>query len=274
LGYPGNYVADVGSSGYQQAWIANVLGYLGQHPGIAGIFIDDVLYDLKPLAGTEAAKYPTRQQWAAAQLSFVEAVGTAFRAQGYYVALNASGYVPGDPDSDTGTNTVAWWEELGPYVDGLMNEYYMETSNGTDQPRASGDAWDQNWDGWQRLVQTAQSMGDDFYGVMYGPADDTGAMTYGKASFLLDWNGGGGAFMYGIGSPSGSDPTSSAWTTDIGKPVEDKEQVGVGWMRTYTGGAALVNPSPTDAQTFQLNGRYVTPSGSTVTSVTLQPASG
>ncbi|HLI56922.1 MAG TPA: hypothetical protein VKY26_07775, partial [Actinomycetota bacterium] len=45
-GYPNNYVGDVGSSAYQQAWISNVLSYLGAHPGIKGVFIDDVLYDL------------------------------------------------------------------------------------------------------------------------------------------------------------------------------------------------------------------------------------
>ncbi len=123
-GYPSNYVGDVGSTGYQQAWITNVLAYLGAHPGLDGIFIDDMLYDLKPLAGTEAAKYPTQQQWAAATLSFAKAVGTALRSHGYYVALNASGYIPGDTNSNDGTNTVAWWKQLGPYTNGLMNEYY------------------------------------------------------------------------------------------------------------------------------------------------------
>ena len=107
-GYPSNYVGDVGSTGYQQAWITNVLAYLGAHPGLDGIFIDDMLYDLKPLAGTEAAKYPTQQQWAAATLSFAKAVGTALRSHGYYVALNASGYIPGDTNSNDGTNTVAY----------------------------------------------------------------------------------------------------------------------------------------------------------------------
>src|SRR3954463_10405084 len=121
-GYAGNYVGDVGSAGYQQAWISNVLAYLGAHPGLDGVFIDDVLYDLKPLAGTEAPKYPTQQQWAAAMLSFVKAVGNGLRSHGYYVALNASGYVPGDTNSNDGTNTVVWWKELGPYANGLMNE--------------------------------------------------------------------------------------------------------------------------------------------------------
>src|SRR3954453_16239089 len=50
-GYAGNYVGDVGSLAYQQAWIANVSSYLSSHPGVDGVFIDDVLYDLKPMTG-------------------------------------------------------------------------------------------------------------------------------------------------------------------------------------------------------------------------------
>jgi hypothetical protein len=271
-GYPGNYVGDVGSAGYQQAWITNVLAYLGAHPGVDGVFIDDVLYDLKPLAGTEAAKYPTQQQWAAATLSFVKAVGSALRSHGYYVALNASGYIPGSPTSNDGTDTVVWWKQLGPYVNGLMNEYYDETSNSTYQLRTMGTAWYQQWDAWQRLITTAQSMGDDFFGLTKGTAGNTAAMQYGKASFLLEWNGGGSAFMYA--ATDGSDPTSSAWTTSIGQPAASKQQVGVGWMRVYSGGVAVVNPSATSAQTFSLGGSYVTPSGANVASVTLQPGTG
>jgi hypothetical protein len=267
-GTAGNYVGDVGSSGYQQAWITNVLAYLAAHPGIDGVFIDDVLYDLKPLAGVEAAKYPTQQQWAAAMLSFVVAVGNALHAHGYYLAVNASGYIPGDGNSDTGTNAVAWWQQLGPYVNGLMNEYYQETSEGSDTLRSTGGSWTQNWDGWQRLVATAQSMGDDFFGVMYGATGNTAAMAYGKASFLLDWNGGAGAFIYA--NNDSSDPGNAAWTTDIGQPMSTKQHVGSGWLRRYSGGVALVNPG-TSKQKFQLGGSYVTPSGATVSSVTLPP---
>jgi hypothetical protein len=252
LGTPGNYIGDVGSAGYQQAWITNVLAYLAGYPGVDGVFIDDVLLDLKPMAGVEAAKYPTQQQWASAMLSFVSAVGNALRAKGYYLGVNASGYVPGDANSDTGANTVSWWQQLGPYVDGLMNEYYQETSNGTNQLRATGSSWTQNWDGWQRLVATAQAMGKDFLGLMYGAAGNTAAMTYGKASFLSDWNGGGGADMYL--TDDGSDPRDAAWLTDLGQPSAAKQQVGVGWQRSYSGGVVVVNPSATSTQSIQHGG--------------------
>jgi hypothetical protein len=271
-GYPDNYVGDVGDPAYQQAWAANVLRFLRAHHN-DGVYIDDVLRDLMPLAGTEAAKYPSQQAWAAAQLSFVHAVGSALRAHGYYVLVNASGYIPGDPASDNGSSTIAWWRQLAPSVSGLLNEYYQQTSDGNDTLRASGAAWQQNWDGWQRLVQAAQALHKDFVGLAYGSSSDTQRMSYGKASFLLDWNGGGGAYIY---EPQEEDanPWNSAWTADIGRPAAPKQRVGAGWLRRYSAGVSIVNPSPSSSQTFQLGGDYLTPDGQTVAQITLAPTSG
>jgi len=271
-GYPDNFVGDVGEPAYQRAWLRNVLRFLRLH-GDDGVFIDDVLRDLLPLAAEEAAKYPTQRAWAAAQLSFLAAVGPALRAHGYYVLVNASGYIPGDQASDDGSSTAAWWRQLAPYVSGLADEYYQQVSDGSDTLRSSGGAWNQNWDGWQRLVATAQSLGKDFVGLAYGSSSDTERMSYGKASFLLDWNGGGGAFIY---EPQDHDanPWNPAWTTNIGLPAAPKKRVGNGWLRRYSAGLTLLNPSPAQPQTFQLGGSYLTPDGQTVTQITLPPTSG
>jgi hypothetical protein len=115
-------------------------------------------------------------------------------------------------------------------------------------------------------------MGDDFYGLTYGDPGDTTVMSYGKASFLLDWDGHGGAFIFA--TSNGADPANPAWMTSIGLPLHHKEQVGVGWLRQYTEGVVLVDPDPSSQQTFQLPGRYRTLEGTTVTSITLQPTTG
>lgn len=266
-----DFVGDVGDPAYQKAWIANVLAFLHAHPGIKGVFVDDVLDDLAALAGQEAAKYPTQQDSAQAELSFVKAVAPALRSHGYYVLVNASGYIPGSPDNPS-LDEIAWWRELGPYVNGLMDEYYQQVSDGSDALRSTGVAWNQEWSGWQRLIHVAQSMGDDFYGLTYGYPGDSAAMTYGKASFLLDWDGRGGAFIYA--TTNGSDPANAAWMTSIGLPLHHKREVGVGWMRQYVDGVALVDPDPSTPQTFQLPGAYRTLNGTTVTSVTLEPMTG
>jgi Hypothetical glycosyl hydrolase family 15 len=266
--FANNYIGDIGSAAYQQAFIKNVEDYLAARPGIDGIFIDDMLYDPKAMMGSYPTEYPSTSAWAAAGVSFAKAVYTALHAKGYYVALNAGAYMAGDTSYDDGSSTVSWWKELGPYADGLMNEFYDETSSSTGLMRALGTAWYQHWDGWQRLIGTAQSMGDDFLGLTKQTCTDTATMMYGKASFLLEWNGGPSAFMFTCGT---TDPANPAWTTSIGQPVSAKVQVGIGWMRFYSGGVVVLNPSPTSTQTFSLGGSYLDPSGATVTSVTLQP---
>ena len=269
--YPSNYVGDVGNTAYQRAWAGNVIQFLKAH-GDDGVMIDDVIADLTPLAGAEAAAYPTQRAWAAAQLSFIRTVGRALRAHGYYVLASAAGYVPGDPGDNTGATTVSWWRQLNPYVSGLMNEYYGETPDGSNRLRSNGPAWTQNWAGWQQLIRVAQSRGHDFVGVTYGVPGDTRAMTYGKASFLLDWNGRGGAFVY---EPTNhQNPWNGAWTQNLGKPVGRKRAVGAGWLRRYRHGVVLLNPSPSAAQSFSLRRRYVAAGGQVVTTVTLPPTTG
>ncbi len=272
-GYPSNVIGDVGNPAYEAAWVSNVLAFLHAHRNLKGVFIDEVLTDLTPLTGEQAERYPTQQSWATAQLAFIAKVGSTLRAKGYYVLVNASGYIPGDSKSNSGANTVAWWHALGPYVSGLGCEYWLETGDGSTTLRSSGtSSWTQYWGSWQRLVSTAQSMGKDFVGLMSGSSSDSRAMAYGKASFLLDWNGGRGAFVYL--SNDNPDPWNAAWTTNVGMPASRKQHVGNGWLRRYAGGVALVNPDPTESQTFSLDGRYITSDGAAVSTVTLPPVSG
>jgi hypothetical protein len=245
----GSYCADVGSTGYQDEWIRNVEGYLVAHPGVDGVFIDNVLYDPKGDCGGYPAKYPTTAAWAAAMVSFVQAVYATLNAKGYYVALNAGAFKSGDSTYNDGTSTVNWWKQVGPYSSGLMNENYDQTSQGL---RTSANAWYGDYDGWQRLIGTAQGMGKDFLGLTKSGGMNTTVAIYGKASFLLEWNGGGSAYLYTCGTAC--DPTNSAWTTDIGQPAGEKVAVGVGYERSYTNGAVLVNPSPSVSQTFTVGG--------------------
>jgi hypothetical protein len=269
--YPGNYVGDVGNAAYQHAWLENVSRVLRQN-GDDGVFIDSVISDLAPLAGIEAATYPTRRSWAKAELSFIRTVGEGLKAEGYYVLVNASGYVPRDPASKTGAGTAAWWRKLAPYVSGLMNEYYQETSDGTDQLRSTGPSWTQNWTSWQQLVRVAQEHGRDFIGLTYGPAGDARRMSYGRASFLLDWNGRGGAFVYQ--PTTNGDPWNGAWTRNLGRPKGTKRRVGVAWLRQYSRGVVLVNPDASRSQLLTLPRTYVAPNGVSVSKLTLPPRTG
>ena len=57
-------------------------------------------------------------------------------------------------------------------------------------------------------------------------------------------------------------------------PIGDAEQVGVGWVRRYSTGVVLVNPSADTAQTFALGGRYTDADGETMTTITVPPTTG
>jgi hypothetical protein len=263
------YVGDVGSSAYQQAFINNVANFLSAH-GDSGVFIDDMYMSIDGWTATPV-KYPTQVSWENATASFAAAVGSALKAKGFYVMFNSEGYIPGNGASDTGALTVTWWQRLAPYANGLLVEDWLQNPGNTSQLRSNGSAWNQNWSGWQSLVATAQSMGVDFFPSVSGTTTSIATMRYGKASFLLDWNGGGSAMIY---SPSSGDPWNLEWTMDIGLPSASKYQVGVGWRREYTGGTALVNPSATTSQVFSLGGTYYQADGTAVTSVTLAPTSG
>jgi len=269
--YPKKTVADVGSSAYQKAWVDNVAAFIATN-GNDGVFIDDVIADVSVGTGGKfPAKYPTKEAWADALASFLAYVGPAMKAKGYYVAVNADAYTRNDSTANDGSRAAAWATRIAPSVNGVMQEFWLQSPVDYSM-RSTGGNWNQYWEGWLNLVSAVQSQSRDFIGLTYGAQGDSQKMRFGKASFLLAWDGGGSVFVY---NPlDGSDPWSPDWTTNIGVPVASKYQVGQGWRREFTGGTVLVNPNPSTSQTFQLGASYLAPDGSTVSSVTLAPVSG
>jgi hypothetical protein len=234
-------LADVGNRAYQQEWLRNTLAFL-RTTKVDGVFIDDVMADIRSWSGRKEfpAKYPSQAAWETAMASFMQAVGPTLKAKGYYVLANADGYIHHDTRSDNGSLTVNWWRRLAPSVSGLLTEYWVQNPNDYGQLRTEGSEWFNQWTGWQRLVSVAQRAGVDFFGFMYGASDDQRAMRYGKASFLLDWNRDGGAFVYT--TTDGSNPYHAVWATDIGRPLRSKVQISPGvWRRAFARGVVVVN---------------------------------
>ena len=75
------------------------------------------------------------------------------------------------------------------------------------------------------------------------------AERFGRASFLLDWHGRGGAFVY---QPTdGGHPTGPA--DELGKPLRRKIQLAPGvWRRRFERGVVVVNATsvPVAARVF------------------------
>jgi hypothetical protein len=254
-GYEGVYMGDVGSPSYQQAWVRNVLAFL-RSTGIRGVFIDDVIADARNWTESQEfpATYPDQSSWAAAMASFVKAVGPELKAHGYYVLLNANGRVR-DIETEDSSQYASWWRELAPYVSGFMVEYWQQNPNDITQVRSLGTAWYQQWRSWERLVSVAQRAGVDFVGLTYGTREDLQAMRFGKGSFMLDWNGKGGAFIF---ETADSDPYNPAWAADLGRPLRPKVEVQPGvWQRPFERGLVVVNAN-TAAVTVPVGGTPTT----------------
>jgi hypothetical protein len=250
----GNYLADVGSSGYQQAWINGVIGMI-QRYGVKGNFIDNVLVNYQGYSWSgSSVKYPTVASWKAAMASFVQAVGPALKAQGFHVTINETAYSSGDSGSDNGTSDIAWAQQLAPSVNAIMHEYFEQNPN-TLGLRAEGSSWDQHYASWLNLIDAVQNAGADFVSANNSASKDDHVARYCKASFLLGWNGDGGAVSYHPND--GSDPWSTSWTTNIGRPIEARFQIGPVWVRHYTHGKVLVNPTTT-SQTVSVDGTTYT----------------
>lgn len=252
----GNYIADVGNPDYQRAFATGVLSFLARAK-VDGVFIDDVVASYNALTGSAVpTAYPNQESWEAAMTSFIYYVGPILKRHGYYVLVNAGKFVPGNPGSDTAALTAEFWRRLAPCVNGLMSEYWLQNPLDPTLMRVIGTQWFQNWDGWQGLVSVAQRGGADFFGLTFGSGDNQQAMRFGRGSFLLDWNGRGGAFMYSINDRP--DPYAPTWVTQFGLPLRPKFQRAPGvWQRRYQRGLIVVNAN-TAPVTLRVNGSMQT----------------
>jgi Hypothetical glycosyl hydrolase family 15 len=249
--FPGSWQMDVGDPGYQDAWAANVLAELRRY-GWDGVAIDNVDVDHAAgyFPGREMREYPTPASYGAATRSFLARVGPRLMDEGYLVLPN----IQANPD----LATPALWRDWTQFTSGGVHQYWMKWEH-------SGHFGGEYWLQLQETFEQQQRAGKIF--LTGTPADDDAAsMRWGRASFLLGWNGRAAGFGAGNWHPD--------WTIDIGSPAGPRYQVGTAWRREYTGGTAIANISPDETQEVELGADYLHPDGSSVSSITLPPLSG
>jgi hypothetical protein len=233
--------------------------------GFDGVMIDSILGSVSGWTGGRyPTAYPSDNAWGLAMKRFVRAVGPALKERRLYVLADAF-----RRGSDDGSDDVAWWKAVAPSVSGLMAEYWEQSPIDLKPFDSNPCCWTGHWNAWLRLSAAAQRSGADFFPLQRGESTDTRTMAYGKASFLLVWDGSGGGYVFDPQNPA--DPWNPAWTTSIGEPNGRRRRVGVGWRRNYTRATVLVNPHPAAAQTFPLGRIYVSPDGQRMTTVTITP---
>lgn len=252
--YPGTWQMDVGSSSYQDAWVASVATTL-KRDGWDGVMIDDVnSTERYHLCGKTLATYPTDAAYESATRGFLARVGPSLTSQGLLALPNI--------------NYDCWeacFSSFIQYTSGAVREWWSKNSTGS-----TGHYSDAGWDWSDSFLRLTQQAGKIFIGITYAPADDVRSMRYARASFLLDYNGGSSALIFEPAQGS-IDPWNAEWTVDLGAAKAARYQVGGAWRRDFAGGTVVVNPASASSATVALGGSYLLPDGSTVTTVTLPP---
>lgn len=241
--YPVSYVGDVGHPSYQAAWCANVHALLTQW-GADGLYVDDTNINIGYMNGIPA-KYPDNASRKAAELSFVQFVGSYFRSRGIYIAYNTSAYLTGTVAENDGSADLAWIQLIAPYADGIMQEYFqwhdsIATQNGGDGRRYFGtDAWWKHWEGWQPIATYLTANNKDLLALNYSL--DPAQRDYAHASFLIDFNGTNGAF-FGLAGKT-TDPWNTTYAKfPLGAALGPKTQNGNRWERQFQKGLLWVDP--------------------------------
>lgn len=251
--YPGDWEMDVGSPGYQQAWLKNVEGVVQAH-GWDGVYMDDANTRCND-HGPCSAQYPTDAALQAAMFSMLSAVSPPLQAQGTLTIANIAGAfaVPG------------LWANWLSVLSGASQEWFVNWSD----TYGTGYVWDWPGTSWKSMVDeltTASRMGKIVLANGGGVPGDWHAVLYDTASFLLGTDGRSyfsyerdtGTYPeYGwkLGAPSG--PYSAiAGLTSV-------------YQRQFAGGMVMVNASQDTPATIALPSTYLTTWGQPVTSVYL-----
>jgi hypothetical protein len=259
VGYPGHWWMDVGNESYTDAWINAVTTELVSH-GWDGVMIDNAMTSAQWYlpSGVSIPKYPTDEAFVASTDRFLSVAGPRLRAAGLFVAPNFGGNTP----------NMAQYRRWVGFTGGAEREYFGRW--GLDGNGNGLIGWD--WSHELEQQEAAQAAGL-YLAVAYGRPTDVDFMRYARSSFLIGWDGGASSLLYTSPTAGVNSLSSSAWTTDIGLPAAGRYQSSGAWLRRYTGGITVANPSASTL-TVPLGAAFVTPEGATVTSITLGSARG
>ncbi|MDT4914947.1 MAG: hypothetical protein QOC66_4075 [Pseudonocardiales bacterium] len=258
-------VMDIGNSSYQMTWAANAVA-AAKADGFDGIYMDDV--NTHPGHGIDSkiSKYDD-QSYGQAMIRLVSAVGGQLRSHGLLAYANLSA----DP-------WVAWQRSdalaMAAHLTAVNREHYSRWGDicGPFSERFNTTAiyGTPPVDVELSYDRAIQATGAFFTGIDYGysptTSQDVATMAYGRAFFLLAWDGRpGSAYIF---RPCGTvDPANSAWTVNLGTPSGAAKHLSNGlYKRVFSRGLVLLNPSRYRSLTTSLPSGYVR-SGS----ITLKP---
>jgi hypothetical protein len=259
--YDGVWAANIGSPGYQQAWLQAVEERL-LRDGFDGVMMDDVnTFPGHCLGerGTNIAEYPTDEAYGDAVVDFMLAVGPGLKSAGLAVSPNIA-MNPWDAVQR------AQAEAMLPAVTHWGREYWMKWD---DSANFRGDEWASTLD----LMVHAQSVGVGFFALTKGPGEEgeAAAKTYGRASFLLAWDGESDSAWGYLDVTHHDDTWSDDQLPALGRPRGPAQALGAGWIRDYDNGLVVVNPATEGSLSLDLDAPLLDADGTPVDALVLAP---
>jgi hypothetical protein len=254
--------ANVGDRGWQaqaRAHIARI-----KADGYDGIMLDDVNmhpgHGLRATDANHSVEYRTDSAYGDATKAAMAVLGPYIKTHGLMAFANV-GMDPWTKDQ------YSRFRSMLANLSGVFREFWMAWNGGDGVPFTG-----EEWSSTLRVQVDTEAAGRVFLANSYplSPQDDTRSVRYGQASFWMGWDG---EEASGFGYFSGL-RAYKQYGRVIGVPTGSKQAVGVGWMRRYTAGIAVVNPHPSASQTFSLGRKYTDEDGASRSTVTLGPASG
>jgi hypothetical protein len=232
-GYPWLWMADIGNTGYQRQWTANVLRLLDTGPW-DGVFLDGVNATAKYDAGArKLVDYPTDAAYEKAMRSMLAYAGPQITGAGKLAIANMGSW-------NEFPAVVAEWL---PYVSGAMDEQFVKWS-ATSSNAYSGPS---SWQAQIEAIEATERMGKQFLAVIQTNPSNAQALRYGWASALMGANGGHTSFF--AANAYDGDTWSDEYEVPLGEPLAAAYPIGDGaWERRFEDGLVLVNPSSTSVK--------------------------
>lgn len=243
-GYPAGKVGDIGDAAFSSAWASSVIGRAAAG-GWDGVFIDDVVRASVESGFSNATPdaYPTQIAFEDAMVQHIDIIGAALQAAGFYVMVNAAGFVSGSAGWDDGTDTKNFFTRLKDNISAFMVEYWLQRGDDSGITRGAGTTpWYNNWEGWLSVIPHVEAGGVDFVGLSELPPGDSTDAIYVKASTLLEVDRAGSNMFLGADRNGGQNPFGTKVCKDMGDPLGDKYAVGSLWKRDFDNGTVTVNP--------------------------------
>lgn len=268
-GYGGHWHLNVAAAGYKERYTSNVLQDLRQSDAWDGVFLDNMMADIRSYVPGNVFpdQYTTQSGAQSAYANFMNYVGSQLLTAGYGTMGNNNGarLVPG-----------LW----GAYTAGATGGYdeFWTTFGGTASTPNNLPLYDNV--GWEAQLAEADLLSSQNKLGVFTAQTNRGAckecQMYGYASYLLVADG---RQAYVEGNVDGE---VGNWLTyapiygwNLGQPLAPRQQVQTNlFQRNFAKGTVLVHAGSSGAKTVNLPKTYINESGQSVTTVTVEALRG